>query len=228
MTNKEPTRLLFWKLWVLKHYGTWPVTDTESAFALRRRRAWALQDLDVAELGSSGSGSGEAWLVGFWRCGVGLPDLVTAELARRIWVEEKEGVVPTGEGKGGMEYNLLLKLVFWPIDHEIILGIPLSQGFCHGQLVWHSDSKGMDSVRSGYKLAMNHREGLLGSSGRQISMLYIAKIMDATFSRFVAECFAIREGLLVGLLFAKDNDPWRVSLVESDSTSFQFEMISKS
>lgn len=51
-------------------------------------------------------------------------------------------------------------------------------------------------VRSGYKLAMNHRESLLGSSGRQISMLCIAKIMDATFSRFVAECFAIREGLL--------------------------------
>lgn len=49
-------------------------------------------------------------------------------------------------------------------DHEIIWSIPIGGGRLPDFLVWHFDSKGLYSVRSGYQVEMDRREGASSST----------------------------------------------------------------
>lgn len=51
----------------------------------------------------------------------------------------------------------------WEVDVEEVKHTPLCGTSANGRLVWHYDSKGEFTVRSGYHLAMSHDE--FGSDG---------------------------------------------------------------
>ncbi|GMN68764.1 hypothetical protein TIFTF001_037815 [Ficus carica] len=46
---------------------------------------------------------------------------------------------------------------FWPVDQELIRGIPLGNGEGGDKWVWHFDSKGLYKVRSGYRALMDFK-----------------------------------------------------------------------
>ncbi|GMN53247.1 hypothetical protein TIFTF001_022384 [Ficus carica] len=45
----------------------------------------------------------------------------------------------------------------WPVDHELILGIPLGNAAGGDKWAWHFDSKGLYKVRSGYRAIMESK-----------------------------------------------------------------------
>ena len=49
---------------------------------------------------------------------------------------------------------MLLDYVLWGIDKEAILEIPLGFSIRNDSFIWHFNSKGLYSVKSGYKLEM--------------------------------------------------------------------------
>lgn len=55
----------------------------------------------------------------------------------------------------------LIEQHFWQVDRELIWGIPLSTRARNDLLIWHYESKGSYSVKSGYRLEMDTRQ--LGS-----------------------------------------------------------------
>ena len=59
----------------------------------------------------------------------------------------------------------MIDKVFWPVDRDLVWGIPLSAGRRDDILVWHYDHKGIYSVRSGYRIEMEERR-LAGCSNR--------------------------------------------------------------
>lgn len=59
--------------------------------------------------------------------------------------------------KGTWDLNKI-ESYFWEIDHEEVKRIPLSAPQGKDVLVWHYDSKGEFTVKSGYHLAMAHEE----------------------------------------------------------------------
>ncbi|KAK6119801.1 hypothetical protein DH2020_046456 [Rehmannia glutinosa] len=50
----------------------------------------------------------------------------------------------------------LIKNMFWPIDHDFILKIPLGRIASGDKLIWHYEKSGLYSVRSGYKLSCSN------------------------------------------------------------------------
>lgn len=60
--------------------------------------------------------------------------------------------------EGSREWNVdKLARVFWPIDRDLILSLPLAQGDCRDKWIWHFDAKGCYKVRSGYRVVMESR-----------------------------------------------------------------------
>ena len=58
--------------------------------------------------------------------------------------------------QGTREWNVeLIKTTFWPIDWDVIFSIPLGMTESTDRRIWHFDSKGCYTVRSGYHVAMN-------------------------------------------------------------------------
>ena len=59
----------------------------------------------------------------------------------------------------------LIKEMFWAVDWNCILKIPLSHSAIYDKLVWHYDTKGAVSVKSGYKAIMNVKRSSSTSNG---------------------------------------------------------------
>lgn len=58
---------------------------------------------------------------------------------------------------------MLINECFWPIDHEEFRKIPIHALSGSDRIIWHYNSNGIYSVKSGYHLAMT--EGIEGSEG---------------------------------------------------------------
>ncbi|KAL0327681.1 UNVERIFIED_CONTAM: hypothetical protein Sangu_1846100 [Sesamum angustifolium] len=52
----------------------------------------------------------------------------------------------------------LIRSIFWPVDSDLILGIPLGHLGLEDQIVWHHTKNGIFSVRSAYHLARTLEE----------------------------------------------------------------------
>ncbi|KAK4407773.1 hypothetical protein Sango_0358300 [Sesamum angolense] len=52
----------------------------------------------------------------------------------------------------------LIRSIFWPVDNDLILGIPLGHLGLEDQIVWHHTKNGIFSVRSAYHLARTLEE----------------------------------------------------------------------
>ncbi|GMN56961.1 hypothetical protein TIFTF001_026071 [Ficus carica] len=57
----------------------------------------------------------------------------------------------------------------------VILSIPLGRSNCPDNFIWHSDSRGLYTVRSGYWVAMEAK-GLEGSSNAVVSKTWWGKL----------------------------------------------------
>jgi len=65
--------------------------------------------------------------------------------------------------------ELLIRDTFWPEDAEVILTIPTNEDF-KDMPAWHFDSKGIFSVKSAYKLAVQIRDQELGQDASPSSV----------------------------------------------------------
>ncbi|GMN71032.1 hypothetical protein TIFTF001_055907 [Ficus carica] len=57
-----------------------------------------------------------------------------------------------------------IESTLWPVDHEIISGLPLGNAVGGDKWAWYFDSKGIYKVRSGYRAIMDSQRSESSSS----------------------------------------------------------------
>ncbi|GMN72550.1 hypothetical protein TIFTF001_052871, partial [Ficus carica] len=79
--------------------------------------------------------------------------------------------------------QVLIEEMFWPVDKESILSIPLSARRREDCLIWHFDSRGVYYVKSGHKVEMEERAVACGT-GHNSEEIWMQSAIGGILKRF--------------------------------------------